>query len=112
MRTTTKIMLWALAFLLAFAVANTYGTRNARSAEPIPVPDFHGESLAHEVASQDWFHHLQSKQRRKACDLRGPNGGTVAGYRKAVRYVIRHVPSEGRRTRIYRQAIINTLENC
>lgn len=113
MRTATKAALWALAFLLALALANTYGTRNARGVELIPVPAFRGGSLAHEVASQDWFHHLQSKQRRKACDLRGANGGTVKGYRKAVRFVRTHSPRTGRvNNPDYRRAVVSILGEC
>jgi hypothetical protein len=76
MSAITKTVLWALAFLLAFGLANTYGTRNAHGverAEGIPVPSVQTlnahaarADMAREVVAQDWAD-LRSKQRRKPC---------------------------------------------
>jgi len=68
-----------------------------------------------EVARQDWYR-LSVPFRQAACDVRGPHGGTVKGYRKATRYVIRQTrtmgPGRSLHNRQYRRAIADVLRDC
>jgi hypothetical protein len=68
-------------------------------------------SLATEVAGQDW-QQMPDRSKRHACDLRGSNGGTVKGYRKAVRFVIRKADGPGRDNSDYRRAVAKILRDC